>query len=58
MDGKPKARRVASKEPVRDDPEQSERFVTMAKRLEADESGEKFQSASQKIFAKVKPAAP
>lgn len=36
MDRKPKARRVASEEPVRDDPEQSERFIKAAQDLNVD----------------------
>lgn len=42
MDRKPKARRVASKEPVKDDPEQSKRFVEAAQGVGVEEGEEGF----------------
>lgn len=37
-------------EPKRDDPKQSERFIETARKIEADESGEKFERAFKKVL--------
>lgn len=40
-----------------DDPEQSKRFIDMAKEVEVDESPEAFDRAFQKVVKQPKPAA-
>ena len=46
---KPKPRAAPTAAPKPDDPEQSKRFVETARELEADETGEAFQRAFEKI---------
>lgn len=43
--------------PPRDDPEESERFIAIAKEIEADPTGEAFERAFQSI-ARVRPNKP
>lgn len=45
----PAKKRAPARITKRDDPEQSERFVEMARELKADESGKKFREALKKI---------
>ncbi len=49
MDRKPKARRVARKESVRDDPEQSERFIAVARVLVDEKKERLFEGSFNKI---------
>lgn len=49
MKQKPKPRAAPTAPPKPDDPEQSKRFVETARELEADETGEAFRRAFEKI---------
>jgi hypothetical protein len=56
MDRKPKARRVAPKEPGKpDDPQRSERFIEAARRLESDPTGERFEQSATALVLKRRP---
>jgi hypothetical protein len=54
MDRKPKARRVARKEPVKDDPIQSDRFIDTARLLGAAETMSVFEKIVD-VVSKSKP---
>jgi len=52
---KPKPAGVVPQKPKRDDSEQSKRFVDSAKEIQADETGEAFRRALEKIVSPTKP---
>jgi hypothetical protein len=57
MKTKKKAEAEKRPAPKPDDPEQSKRFIEAARQIEADETGEAFRRAFEKIVP-VKPATP